>query len=130
MEARLDRRLTALQNSAAAAGGSVAAASTGSGSAVNEPGGEQAAYQKGLDALKSNDLNGAISRFKDFLRSYPQSSLDGNAQYWLGEAYYVMRDLDSAAAAFGAVGTQYPKLPLGGFVMLSHGTGVVLLVPV
>jgi|HubBroStandDraft_4_1064222.scaffolds.fasta_scaffold46582_2 tol-pal system protein YbgF len=110
--ADLDRRLTALQNSAAAVGANVGpAGNAGSASIGSEPGGEQAAYQKGLDALKNNDLNGAINRFKDFLRNYPQSSLDGNAQYWLGEAYYVMRDLDSAAVAFGAVGTQYPKSP-------------------
>jgi tol-pal system protein YbgF len=108
--ADLDRRLIALQNSAAAVGASVGAAG-GAGSGAADGGGEQAAYQRGLDALKANDFNGAITRFRDFLRSYPQSSLDGNAEYWLGEAYYVTRDLDSAAAAFGAVGSQYPKSP-------------------
>jgi tol-pal system protein YbgF len=107
--ADLDRRLTALQGSAAAVGASVGAPSGGSAGA--DGGGEQAAYQRGLDALKANDFANAITRFKDFLRAYPQSSLDGNAQYWLGESYYVTRDLDDAAAAFNAVGNQYPKSP-------------------
>jgi tol-pal system protein YbgF len=108
--ADLDRRLTALQGSAASLGASVGAAS-GGGAASADGGGEQASYQRGLDALKANDFANAITRFKDFLRNYPQSSFDGNAQYWLGESYYVTRDLDNAAAAFNAVGTAYPKSP-------------------
>ena len=36
----------------------------------------------------------AVSRFP--AASYPQSSLADNAQYWLGEAYYVTRDYDDA----------------------------------
>ena len=64
---------------------------------------------KAFDALKAKDYDSAIARFKDFLRQYPQSTLAGNAQYWLGQAYYVTRDLDDAAASFRAVGDQYPK---------------------
>jgi tol-pal system protein YbgF len=107
--ADLDRRLTALQNSAATVGASISANS--GGATGGDGGGEQAAYQRGLDALKANDFPSAVTRFKDFLRSYPQSSLDGNAQYWLGEAYYVTHDLDNAAAAYSAVSSQYPKSP-------------------
>jgi tol-pal system protein YbgF len=107
--ADLDRRLTAMQSAAGGAGDGrvVGGSATGSGDA----GGDQAAYTRAFDALKSNDYNTAITRFKDFLRVYPQSPLAGNAGYWLGEAYYVMRDFDSAAASFRAVGDQYPKSP-------------------
>jgi tol-pal system protein YbgF len=45
------------------------------------------------------------------LRAYPQSQLAGNAQYWLGEAYYVTHDYDDAVASFRAVGEQYPQSP-------------------
>ena len=103
--ADLDRRLTA----GAAAGASTGA--IGAGVAPGDASGDQAAYTHALDALKSNDYDSAITRFKDFLRLYPQSTLAGNAEYWLGEAYYVTRDFDSAAAAFRAVGDQYPKSP-------------------
>lgn len=108
--ADLDRRLTALQASSASVGASLGAAAASGGAAGGaDAGGEQGAYQRGLDALKANDFATAITRFKDFLRNYPQSSLDGNAQYWIGESYYVAHDLDNAAAAFGAVNSQYPK---------------------
>ena len=51
----------------------------------------------------------AITGFKDFLKSYPASPLAENAQYWLGEAYYVTHDLDSAATSFCAVTQKWPS---------------------
>ena len=126
--ADLDRRITALQGASSASSGSYAGpgASSGpvsvpasgssgvagggsTGAGPGDAGGDQAAYTRAFDALKNNDYDSAISRFKDFLRQYPQSVLAGNAQYWMGEAYYVTRDLDDAAASFRAVGDQYPK---------------------
>src|ERR1039458_9754200 len=107
--ADLDRRLTALQSASTPGGASAdtagsGAGSTGAGGAAADGGGDQSAYKSAFDALKSTDYAGAIARFRDMLRAYPQSALAGNAQYWLGEAYYVTHDYDDAAAAFRAVG--------------------------
>jgi tol-pal system protein YbgF len=111
--ADLERRLAASQSSSApSTGGGGVSGATYSGSAAGaavSDSGDQAAYARAFDALKNNDYDSAIARFKEFLRTYPQSTLAGNAQYWLGEAYSVTRDLDSAAASFQAVGDQYPK---------------------
>jgi tol-pal system protein YbgF len=106
--ADLDRRLSALQagTKSTAPDGSAGGAAGGAGA---DGGGDQTAYTRAFDALKSTDYAGAIARFRDFLRTYPQSQLAGNAQYWLGEAYYVTHDYDNAAAAFRAVGEQYPQ---------------------
>jgi len=115
--ADLDRRMSALQSGSrggGAAGGSAdAGASDGGtgGAGAAGSGGDQAAYKSAFDALKSTDYAGAIARFRDLLRAYPQSQLAGNAQYWLGEAYYVTHDYDDAAASFRAVGEQYPQSP-------------------
>jgi tol-pal system protein YbgF len=106
--ADLDRRLSALQ-AGAKSGPSDGSASGTAGGAGTDSGGDQSAYTRAFDALKSTDYAGAITRFRDFLRTYPQSQLAGNAQYWLGEAYYVTHDYDNAAAAFRAVGEQYPQ---------------------
>jgi tol-pal system protein YbgF len=110
--ADLDRKLSAMQ-AAAGAGGAASGdgRSAGGGASVADSGGDQAAYARAFDALKSNDYPSAITRFKEFLRNYPQSNLAGNAAYWLGESYYLTRDLDSAAASFRSVGEQYPKSP-------------------
>jgi len=110
--ADLDRRLTALQSGPkAAASGSADGGAGAAGAAGPDAGGDQAAYARAFDALKATDYPGAIARFREMLRSYPQSQLAGNAQYWLGEAYYVTHDYDNAAASFRAVGEQYPQSP-------------------
>ena len=115
--ADLDRRLSALQ----AGPKSAAGPGDGSGGGGADGGGEQAAYTHAFDALKTTDYASAITRFRDFLRSYPQSQLAGNAQYWLGEAYYVTHDYDNAAASFRAVGEQYPQSPKVPDAMLKLG---------
>jgi tol-pal system protein YbgF len=65
-------------------------------------------YGQSFDALKAGSYSIAITGFKDFLTSYPASPLAENAQYWLGEAYYVTRDFDSASGAFKSVLSKYP----------------------
>ena len=125
--ADLDKRLAAASG---AAGAGVAAGGAASGSAIGEtaaPGGatspgaapgaaagnapssvEQAVYTQAFDALKAGSYSVAITGFKDFLGTYPASALAENAQYWLGEAYYVNHDYEAAAAAFRAVLKKWP----------------------
>ena len=57
-------------------------------------------YQEGLDAIKANDNDKAIERFNVILNKFPSHKLAGNAQYWLGEAYYAKKDYAKAAIAF------------------------------
>ncbi|MGC1730192.1 MAG: tol-pal system protein YbgF, partial [Steroidobacteraceae bacterium] len=69
---------------------------------------EQAVYNQSFDALKAGSYSVAVTSFKNFLATYPDSSLAPNAQYWLGEAYYVNRDYDSASSAFRTVLRKWP----------------------
>ena len=69
---------------------------------------EQAVYGQAFDALKSRQLLGAITGSRTFCGTYPHSALADNAQYWLGEAYYVTQDYDTAIGAFRAVGEEMP----------------------
>jgi tol-pal system protein YbgF len=122
----LDKRLSGQQGTGGAAGplGSVGAA----GSAVPPGGGpaagssvEQAVYSQAFDALKAGSYSVAITGFKDFLSSYPSSPLAENAQYWLGEAYYVTRDYDSASGAFRTVLQKWPESRKGPDALLKLG---------
>jgi tol-pal system protein YbgF len=70
--------------------------------------GEQAAYTQAFDALKASNYAGAITGFRSYLGAYPNGALADNAQYWLGEAYYVTRDYEQAATAFRTVGERWP----------------------
>jgi tol-pal system protein YbgF len=71
-------------------------------------GADQAAYNQAFDILKAGKYPDAIKAFQQFLQSWPQSALADNAQYWLGESYYVTRDFQSAAAAFQTLLDRWP----------------------
>jgi tol-pal system protein YbgF len=99
MYADLDKRLSSAQVAGPAAGGP----------AAGQPGAaDQAAYNQAFDILKAGKYDNAITAFQQFLSSWPQSSMADNAQYWLGESYYVTRDFQNAAAAFQTVLDRWP----------------------
>jgi len=75
---------------------------------------EQANYQQAFDVLKEARYEDSIAAFKNFLGRYPQGLYSGNAQYWIGEANYVMRRFDVAIKEFNAVLSLFPdsaKIP-------------------
>jgi tol-pal system protein YbgF len=68
------------------------------GSAVAE-----AAYQTALAAFRAREYGQAVLEFLDFLGKYPKHSLAPNAQYWIGEAYYIQRDWRQSLIEFQKV---------------------------
>lgn len=60
----------------------------------------KALYDEALDALNKKDYKKAQERLAAFLELHPNNALAGNAQYWLGEAYYAQGNYDKAAVAF------------------------------
>jgi tol-pal system protein YbgF len=109
----LEKRLAALETlGGVGTGGAIGAPASGAppsgaGSAMGG-GGEQAMYDMAFNALKGSDYPKAINGFKSFVQAYPSSPLASNAQYWLGEAYYVTREYPNAIAAFQKVATEWP----------------------
>lgn len=57
-------------------------------------------YDAGYNYMMSSDYTSAEATFKAFLTNYPEDELSGNAQYWLGESYFVRGDFRSAANEF------------------------------
>ena len=115
--ADLDKRLSALQGTSPGGSGGTpgpATAPNPTGAAAAPPAPvagssvEQAVYNQAFDALKASSYSVAIAGFKDFLQTYAGSPLAENAQYWLGETYYVTRDYDDATNAFRAVLEKWP----------------------
>lgn len=86
-----------------------AGAATGAATAARAADSAEARYGRAFDALKAANYPAAISGMREFLGAYPDHELADNAQYWLGEAYYVTRDYDNAIAAFTAVGQRWPQ---------------------
>jgi tol-pal system protein YbgF len=97
--ADLDRRLA--ERSAAGSGSASGVPSTSAAG--------QGAYAQAFEALKSGNYGAAIAGFRLYLANNPTGELADNAQYWLGETYYVTRDYDNAAMAFRAVGERWPN---------------------
>ena len=64
------------------------------------PAGAKQLYETAYGYLMQRDYTAAQSAFEDFLGRYPQDSLAGNAQYWLGEAHFVRGEYKAAAGSF------------------------------
>jgi tol-pal system protein YbgF len=60
----------------------------------------QTLYQQGYAALLQKDYAAAETAFRQLVDAYPESALAGDAQYWLGETYYVRGQYKAAADAF------------------------------
>jgi len=64
-------------------------------------------YDLALKKLQMGAYQEAQAELQNFLDLYPRDRLAGNAQYWLGETFYVQRDYKNATAAFLAGYTNY-----------------------
>jgi tol-pal system protein YbgF len=77
-------------------------------------GSDQDNYNAAFDLIQSRQYGDAAVAFQSFLRTFPQSPLADNAQYWLAETYYVQRQFADALPQFQRVLDEYPqsaKLP-------------------
>lgn len=57
-------------------------------------------YETAYGYLLQRDYGSAETAFTDFLKKFPNDSLSGNAQYWLGETYFVRGQYKAAASSF------------------------------
>lgn len=75
---------------------------------------EKDLYFEAYELLRNGHNTRAISAFKSFLTEFPTSGYADNSQYWLGEAYMVIKDFESSKIAFTKVVSFYPassKIP-------------------
>lgn len=68
--------------------------------AESDDGSSKELYETAYGYLLQRDYGAAESAFEDFLRRHPNDPLAGNAQYWLGESFFVRGQYRSAAGAF------------------------------
>lgn len=69
----------------------------------------QQLYERAYGLLLQKDYSSAEETFEDFLKRHPNHALAGNAQYWLGETFYVRGQYRPAAAAFLKGYQEYSK---------------------
>jgi len=61
--------------------------------------------------VKKQEYASAESALRQFVTTNPNDELAGNAQYWLGETYYVRGSYQEAAQQFLTGYQKYPKSP-------------------
>jgi tol-pal system protein YbgF len=85
-------------------------------------GNEKQQYQQAYEALRNGHTAQAITEFNALLGKNPKGEYANNAQYWLGEAYRVNQDTDSARKAFSNVIENYPSSAKVPDALLKLGT--------
>ncbi|MDZ7279061.1 cell division protein CpoB [Pantoea eucrina] len=113
-------------NASAPANGDAAANANAAGnaeaSAGNNAAGESAAPTQTGDAntdynaavaliLEKKQYDQAIAALQAWVKKYPDSTYQPNANYWLGQLYYNKGKKDDAAYYFASVVKNYPKSP-------------------
>ena len=85
-------------------------------------------YREALESLRAGNQKAALAGFRRFLDENPRHAYADNAQYWIGECFYDVRDYRAAEPEFRRVIERYPhgnKVPDAmlklGFTLLASG---------
>jgi len=70
---------------------------------------EKKDYEDALRLYQSGDYQKAVESFNKFIKSYPKSDLADNAQYWVGESYYDLKNYSQAWVEMNKLLKVYPK---------------------
>lgn len=100
----LDTRLRRFETAGIQPGSSGAA----DASAPIDPVAENKDYDAAYGLYKSNKQQMSITAFQEFLKKYPGSTLAPNAYYWMGVAYYALKDYKNAVNSYLTVVSKYP----------------------
>ncbi|HEF8771407.1 cell division protein CpoB [Providencia manganoxydans] len=68
-----------------------------------------AAVALAMNSKSKAQIDEAIGALQSFIKSYPKSSYQSNANYWLGQLNYNKGSKDDAAFYFATVVKEYPK---------------------
>ena len=100
--------------SSAGAGGNQAARGPGGGTAEEQ-------YDYAIGLLRSSNYPAAEQALRSFIQKNPAHPMTANAQYWLGETFYVRSDFKDAAATFAEGYQKFPKSGKGPDYLLKLG---------
>ena len=66
-------------------------------------------YKDAYETFHRGDLEGARRKFEIFLKQYPNTELSDNAQFWIGETYYLAKDYEKAILEYEKAIVKYPE---------------------
>ena len=66
-------------------------------------------YKEAYESFQKGDLEGAQKKLEAFLKQYPNTELSDNAQFWIGETYYLKKDFEKAILEYEKAIVKYPE---------------------
>jgi tol-pal system protein YbgF len=66
-------------------------------------------YRDAYETFQKGNLEGARRKFEAFLKQYPNTELSDNAQFWIGETYYLKKDFEKAILEYEKAIAKYPE---------------------
>ncbi len=98
----------------------------GAGAPAAEPAAEpkvdaETAYNACYKLFKDGQYAKARDEFQKFLKQYPKTALSDNAQFWIGETWYVEEKYEKAIVEYEKVIKDYPTGDKVPYAMLKQG---------
>lgn len=113
----LERRGTTAPGAAAKPGGSAVPTEAATADLAKA----QQLYDAAFAQLKQGRYEQAARQFREFVKAHPNSPLADNAQYWIGESAYVVRNFKLALDEFGKLLQAHPDSPKAPDALLKMG---------
>ena len=66
-------------------------------------------YKDAYETFQKGNLEGARRKFEAFLKQYPNTELSDNAQFWIGETYFLKKDFEKAILEYEKAIVKYPE---------------------
>jgi tol-pal system protein YbgF len=104
----LDTRLRRIESAGGAASERV------DGPKATAPVGENRAFEAAYNLYRAENYQKATAAFADFLKHYPQSAHEANVRYWMGNAYFLLKDCKNSVSSYQALTGEYqdhPRVP-------------------
>ena len=78
---------------------------------VDDPTAENRAFEAAYGLFKGGSYENAAKAFQEFLKKYPQSVYTPNANYWLGNAQFALKDYKNALSTYQGLLKAFPGTP-------------------
>jgi tol-pal system protein YbgF len=82
---------------------------------------DKAVYEQAKKTFDDGDMETARIRFENFITTFPDSDLAGNARFWIADSYYVEKWYEKAILEYQKVLEEYPDSNKAAAARLKQG---------
>lgn len=107
----LDTRLRHFESKEEAASASSALPVAAAPVDPSDPAPENRAFEAAYGLFKNGNHENAVKAFQEFLNKYPDSVHVANANYWLGNAQFALKDYKNALGTYQGLLKAFPGMP-------------------